>query len=115
MLSKEEMDKLEAILFGHDELLEKIRQDEKELEVFLKQQQKYKENQRKGIERAKRTGYIGRKNKIKTDEKVKLIIELYDKQYITSSKAARILGISRATFYRLNNEIKEMKQNDSKK
>lgn len=51
MLSKEETEKLEAILFGlgHNELLEKIRKDEKELEFFLKQQQKYKENQMKGI------------------------------------------------------------------
>lgn len=106
MLSKEEMDKLETILFGHDGLLEKIRQDEKELETILKQQQKYKENQMKGIQRAKQAGYrFGRRRKITIkDKKVQAIMKIYDSQDITAKEAMQKLNIARATFYRLRKE-----------
>ena len=106
MLSKEEMDKLEAILFEHDELLEKIRQGEKELEIILKQLQKYKENQMKGIENAKRKGYqFGRhKKKALKDNTVETVMKLYDNQDITVKEAMQILEIARATFYRLRKE-----------
>lgn len=106
MLSKEEMDKLESILFGHDELLEKIRQDEKELETILKQQQKHKENQMKGIQRVKQAGYrFGRRRKITIkDKKVQAIMKIYDSQDITAKEAMQKLNIARATFYRLRKE-----------
>ena len=89
-----------------DDISEKIRQGEKELEIILKQLQKYKENQMKGIENAKRKGYqFGRhKKKALKDNTVETVMKLYDNQDITVKEAMQILEIARATFYRLRKE-----------
>ncbi len=60
-----------------------------------------KERQRQGIELAKQEGRMTGRPKCRIEEKEFCIVaEKYRKQMITATEAAKILGISRATFYR---------------
>lgn len=112
MLDENEMNELRIILNDHNELFDKIKADQQQLDYLITKEETRKSNIIKGIASAKAAGIPFGRPFIKINKKtLDSVIDLYNKKEVTSREAAHMMGVSQSKFLKLYKEYGEEKLN----